>query len=69
MEYIRTKDKSGKPLVIRKISTLESALSEITCLRAQLEEQARTIREMRLEIDVLHTRYGLDVIGHQVAAE
>ncbi len=69
MEYIRTKDKSGKPLVIRKISTLESALSEITRLTAQLEVQARTIRQMRLEIDALHAKYGLDVIGHQVAAE
>jgi hypothetical protein len=69
MEYIRTKDKSGKPVVIRKIATLESALSEIECLRARVATQARTIRELRLEIDALHARYGLDMLGHQVAAE
>ncbi len=69
MEYTRTKDKSGKPLVIRKIVTLEGALSEIACLEARIAAQARTIRELRREIDELHARYGLDAFGHQVAAE
>lgn len=69
MEYITTKDKSGKPLVIRKIVTLEGALSEIARLEARLEAQARTIRQMRLEIDALYARFELGAFEHQVAAE
>jgi hypothetical protein len=69
MEYVHTFDSSGKPLVLRKVATLEGALSEIASLRAQLAEQARTIRKMALEIEALQLRYGLDPFGHPTAAE
>jgi hypothetical protein len=61
MDFIRTQDKSGKPLVIRRISTFEDALGEINRLRAQVAMQARTIRELRLEIEELDSRYGASV--------